>query len=195
MLSQKQGEILVKFARHTIESYFEGKELKEPGEFSQKQGVFVTLLKFPEQELRGCIGFPYPALALNRAVKEAAKSAAFNDFRFLQLQKDELKEIIIEISVLTPPKEMKCKKEALPENIELGKDGLIVLCQGKSGLLLPQVAKEWKWSSGEFLEQVCIKAGLNKEAWKQKNCKIYKFQAQIFSEENPDGTIFERKIT
>jgi len=183
MLTKKQGEKLLKLARKSIESYFSGIEggyEKEKKEFSEKQGVFVTLHK--DKELRGCIGFPYPFLPLSEAIFQAARAAAFDDPRFLPLDKDELKNIKIEISVLSVPREIKCKKEKICESIKIGKDGLIIQLNGNSGLLLPQVALEWKWNEKEFLENCCQKAGLEKDAWLDDNCKIFKFQAQIFNE-------------
>jgi len=183
MLTEKQGENLLKLARSSIESYFSGKEIdfkEEKAEFKEKQGVFVTLHK--NKELRGCIGFPYPFLPLSEAVFQAARAAAFDDPRFPPLDKKELKDIKIEISVLSIPSEIKCKKEKVPEEIKIGKDGLIIQSYGNSGLLLPQVATEWKWDEKEFLENCCQKAGLEKDAWLEDNCKIFKFQAQIFSE-------------
>jgi hypothetical protein len=192
MFSLKQGSELVKHARKSIESVFEGKPIKELKGFNKKHGVFVTILNFPHHELRGCIGFPYPVMPLCKAIEEAAKSAAFSDTRFLPLQKKELNNVIIEISVLSVPQEIKCKKEDLCKSIKIGKDGLIVSCQGYSGLLLPQVAPEWHWNSKEFLEQTCIKAGLLAETWKNPKCKIYKFQAQIFAEEQPKGNVVEK---
>ena len=74
------------------------------------------------------------------------------------------------------------KKELIPKKIKIGQDGLIVKTNNKSGLLLPQVAVEWKWNPKEFLEQTCVKAGLNKDDWGKKECQIFKFQSQIFSE-------------
>lgn len=192
MLSLKQGSELVKHARKSIESVFEGKTIKELKGFNKKHGVFVTILNFSRHELRGCIGFPYPVMSLYKAIAEAAKSAAFSDPRFLPLQKNELNDVIIEMSILSVPQEIKCKKENLCNNIEIGKDGLIVSYQGYSGLLLPQVAPEWHWSSKEFLEQTCIKAGLHAAMWKNLECKIYKFQAQIFTEEKPKGNVVEK---
>lgn len=186
-LNQEQGARLIALARKSIEYYFLKKELdysKEKKEFSEKRGVFVTLTK--EKELRGCIGFPYPSKPLAEAVVEAAKSAAFSDPRFVPLKKEELNKIRIEISVLTIPEEIKVKKEnrkAILKEIEIGRDGLIVQLSGYSGLLLPQVASEQGWSALEFLRATCIKAGLPAETWLNQKCRIFKFQAQIFSEE------------
>lgn len=194
MLTLTQGTKLVKFARQVINKSFNGNVSQFPHEFSEKLGVFVTLLTYPEKELRGCIGFPYPELPLGKAVLEAAKSAAFCDPRFHPIHEEELNKIVIEVSVLTKPEEIKYKKEELAKNVKIGEDGLIVNFLGYSGLLLPQVPVEWKWDSSEFIQQTCAKAGLNPETWRNKECKFFKFQAQIFAEQKPIGKIMERKI-
>ncbi len=183
MLTQVQGKKLLKLARGSIESWYDKKELdfdKEKKKFFQKQGVFVTLTE--NGQLRGCVGFPYPLLPLAEAIFQAARSAAFNDTRFEALKKEELDKINIEISILTIPKEIKAKDERILDEIVVGRDGLIVQLGGSSGLLLPQVAPEFKWNALQFLEHTCEKAGLAKNAWHNCNCKIFKFQAQIFSE-------------
>jgi len=183
MLTKVQGEKLLKLARESITSWFDKKELdfeKEKKKFFQKLGVFVTLTE--NGRLRGCIGFPYPVLPLSEAIFQAARSAAFDDPRFEPVQKEELEKINIEISVLTVPKEIKAKDERILDEIVVGRDGLIVQVDGSSGLLLPQVAPEFKWNALQFLEACCEKARLEKNAWHDCNCKIFKFQAQIFSE-------------
>ncbi len=192
MLSLEQGSQLVELARRTIKEGFVG-GVVETNEFNEKRGVFVTLLKYPSHELRGCIGFPYPSLPLGRAVTEGAKAAAFCDPRFFPLQKNEINRIAIEISVLTVPEEIKSKRGIL-NGIKTGRDGLIIQYNGCSGLLLPQVATEQKWDAKEFLEHTCMKAGLDKGMWKEKDCKILKFRAQIFAEEKPNGRVIEKKI-
>ena len=116
-------------------------------------------------------------MSLGEAVVNMARNAAYNDPRFLPLQADEVKDIKIEISVLSPIQEMKNKQD-----IEIGKDGLIIKYKGYSGLLLPQVATEYKMDKIEFLEAVSEKAGLSKNAWKEKQAKLYKFQCEIISE-------------
>lgn len=175
MYTQSQGKELIELARKSIEAEFTSKKIKLPGKFTDKRGVFVTLTE--NNELRGCIGFPYPTNPLEEAVAEAAKSAAFQDPRFQSLEKEELKKIKIEISILTVPE--LCR----PDEVEVGKDGIICEYHGSSGLLLPQVAVEWKMSREEFLDALCEKAFLPKLAWKEKGFKLYKFHAQIFSEQ------------
>lgn len=180
------GIKLVKLARNSIFS-----EIKL-NEFKQKSGVFVSI-HTTEGELRGCIGFPQPIYPLSTAVVKAAKAAAFADPRFPQLKKEELDTVVFEISLLTKPELMKVNKpEEYIKKIKIGKDGLIAECQGFYGLLLPQVATDHKFNIEQFLNCVCQKAGLLEETWKQPSCKIYKFQAQIFCEETPNGKIRER---
>jgi uncharacterized protein len=184
MITPVQGKKLLKLARASIESWFDKKELnfdKEKKKFFQKQGVFVTLTE--NGELRGCIGFPYPLLSLAEGIFQAARAAAFDDPRFEALKKEEIDKINIEISVLTIPHEIKSRDERILDEIVVGRDGLIVQIDHCSGLLLPQVATEWKWNALQFLEACCEKAGLEKNAWHDCNCKIFKFQAQIFNED------------
>ncbi len=188
MLTQSQGAKLIKLARKSIDEEFSGKKNgfdREIKEFDKRHGVFVTLKMKDSGELRGCIGFPYPIFPLSKAIIEAAKSAAFSDPRFMPLNQKELEKIKIEISVLSVPEEIKPrpnKREDIVKAINIGEDGLIVQLEGLSGLLLPQVATEFKMNQLEFLEETCLKAGLNREAWKHKSCHVFKFQAQIFDE-------------
>ena len=188
----KEGKELISLARDSISKHLESKAIvvndKTKKRYSEKQGVFVTLHK--NGELRGCIGFPEPVLPLFEAVIQAAKSAAFGDPRFPSLSKEEYKDISVEISVLSIPKLIEVDKpEDYPKKIKIGKDGLIIRSAFGSGLLLPQVAPEWHWNEEEFLDNTCNKAGLSPEFWKQGNCKIFKFQAQIFKEKN--GKVME----
>ena len=196
MLTLEQGTGLVKLARKVIESQILSQEFdfeEEKRIFSEKRGIFVTLNTYPDKKLRGCIGFLYPVKSLAEAIVEAAKSSAFSDPRFTPLQKHELDNVIIEVSVLTVPQEMQTKGQALLDEIVIGKDGLIVEYSGSSGLLLPQVASEQNWGTLEFLRSTCLKAGLSVEIWKNPDCKIFKFQAQIFSEKSPGGEVRESR--
>jgi len=183
MLTEDDGIELLKLARNTVERYFSDKKIKiEETRFGEKSGVFVTI-KTLDGELCGCIGYPYPVYPLGEAVQMAAISAAFEDPRFPPLKKEMLNYVLFEISVLTKPKIIKVNKtEDYLKEIELGKDGLIVQRGFNSGLLLPQVALEYNMSLEEFLEHTYYKAGLDGNAWKDKNTKIYKFQVQIFKE-------------
>ncbi len=195
MLSLEQGARLVKLARKAIESKFSlikfniDKKTKE--EFSDFRGCFVTLHK--NGQLRGCIGFPEPVIQLNEAIMNAAESAAFRDPRFPHVEKGEMDEINVEVSVLTKPKRIDVRNpNDYLKQIQIGKDGLIMRGTFSSGLLLPQVATEYGWDAKTFLQQTCIKAGLKPDDWMDfNNVRVYKFQSQVFGESAPNGEIIQ----
>jgi len=192
-LSEKQGESLVRLARRAIERYLIDREIidekTEDERLMEKSGVFVTLYRYPEKLLRGCIGFPYPVYPLWEAVKRTAIAAALEDPRFPPLSLSELPKIVIEVSVLTVPERIDAELEELPSLIEIGKHGLIVKRGVRSGLLLPQVATEYGWDQETFLSETCLKAGLPEDCWKKKGTEIYRFEAEIFEEVRPLGPV------
>lgn len=175
--TDEDGASLLKLARESIRSKFDSEnkiEKLSAKQFLQARGVFVTLTR--DRELRGCIGIPYPIKSVYDAVVESARSAAFSDPRFPPVREEELEKVKIEISILTMPQETSSKE------VEVGKDGLICNYLGYSGLLLPQVATENKMNKIQFLEALCNKAGLPRNSWQDKKFKLWKFQAQVFSE-------------
>jgi uncharacterized protein (TIGR00296 family) len=180
MLTEKQGSELVRLARLSIVSYFSDDNLvlSERPFLNRKSGVFVTLKN--HGKLRGCIGFPEPAMRLGEAVVRAARAAAFEDPRFPPVGENE--EFDIEISVLTEPEEIDVPKSKVTGEITVGEDGLIVRGASASGLLLPQVATEQGWGADEFLAQASMKAGLPPDAWLHPGVKVFKFQCQVFHE-------------
>ena len=185
MPSSEERKKLLKLARESIESCFSDSKVNIDPEikkkFSVEQGVFVTLKK--HGELRGCIGFPEPVFPLYDAIMKAAEAAAFEDPRFIPVSKEEMNEIIIEISILSIPALIEVNNpDDYFKEIEVGRDGLIVKYRGFSGLLLPQVAPEQRWNAVQFLEGTCEKAGVPKNSWRNPRCEIYKFQGEIFSE-------------
>jgi len=194
MLSLEQGKKLVQAAREVVNSKFENKTFELKG-FEEKAGVFVTLHSYPEEELKGCIGFTEPIFPLNQALVRVARAAAFSDSRFAQIQQTDLDNIVFEVSILTNPKKIEVTSaENYKKEIIIGQDGLVAESQGYKGLLLPQVASEHKMDQEQFLCCTCEKAGLPSEAWKDiQQVKISKFQAQIFKEIKPKGTIVETK--
>ena len=111
-------------------------------------------------------------------IEETAQAAAFNDPRFPPLIREELKDLSIEISVLTPLREIRDINE-----IEIGVHGIYLIKGFYSGLLLPQVAAQYKWDRLTFLKETCHKAGLPSDAWKDKDTVIYIFSADIFGED------------
>ncbi len=192
LLSFEDGIKAVKLARKAIESYLKDKTtLKERynGVFAEKRGVFVTLRK--DKNLRGCIGFPYPFKRLDEAIIDSAIAAATEDPRFPPVRLKEMDEIIVEVTVLTPPEKIDARLEKLPEYIEIGKHGLIVKRGAFSGLLLPQVAVEYNFDAEEFLSQTCMKAGLPPDCWLMEGTEVYRYEGQIFEEREPRGEIIE----
>ena len=139
-----------------------------------RTGAFVTLRV--GGELRGCIGYPEPSLPLVEVVERCAVSAATGDPRFPPVTPSEWDRVDLEISVLGPIEPVHDIAEVQP-----GRDGLIVEFGARRGLLLPQVATEWKWDAFEFASQTCVKAGLPRDAW-QKGAKLFRFQADVFGE-------------
>lgn len=143
----------------------------------EKRGVFVTLKK--DESLRGCIGLIEGIMSLSEALPEMAQASAFEDPRFPPLIQNELPEIRIEISVLTP-----LQKIDDPYKIRLGIDGVVITDGYKKGVFLPQVATETGWNLEEFMGALCSeKAGLPKTAWKTKDVQIMIFQSESFCEE------------
>ncbi len=180
MLNAKQKKELLKIARETLECFLAGKEHPEmkitDPLLKEKRGAFVTLHN--GKNLRGCIGMLLPEKPLHQTIKDMAIEAATADPRFSSVTEQELKEIDIEISVLTVP-----QKVSSPDEIVLGRDGVIVKSGWHQGVFLPQVASETGWSKEEFLSYLCSqKAGLSPDAWKNPKTEMYIFQADVFSE-------------
>ena len=202
VFSDEEGEFLVKLARTVVETIVKtGKKIKVPTEvkdnLKQKSGVFVTLEKIgdADKQLRGCIGRPYPDFPLIHATIDSAVDAAIHDPRFSPVTDKELETIVVEVSILTPPELIKVDHvQDYPDRIEVGKDGLIIAHGWRKGLLLPQVAVEWKWDSKKFLDQTCWKAGLTPDMWMDLKTEVYKFQAEIFHELEPRGKIEREKM-
>ena len=139
-----------------------------------RAGAFVTLRI--KGQLRGCIGYPEAGLPLIEVIERCAVSAAISDPRFPPLSEAEWMEVDLELSVLGPI-------EPVPDlqDVVVGRHGLIVESGRRRGLLLPQVAVEWKWNAPEFAAQTCLKAGLPRDAW-QKGAMLFKFEAEVFGE-------------
>jgi AmmeMemoRadiSam system protein A len=139
------------------------------------RGAFVTLKT--SGRLRGCIGHIEGSQPLRQTIEAMANAAAFQDPRFHPLTADEVPSLSIEISILTPLVQI-----TEPEEIEVGKHGLVIESGYNRGLLLPQVAVEYNWNKTVFLEHTCQKAGLPADAWQEPETRIYLFSAEVFGE-------------
>jgi len=184
MISEENGQYLVEVAKNAIATYLEtGRRpfIPEdcPEELKEELGVFVTLNK--KHRLRGCIGYPEPVKSLIESTIDVAIAAAFDDPRFPELKKEEYGNLEFEVTVLTQPEliEIAHPNQYLNE-IEIGRDGLIIQKGYARGLLLPQVAPENGFSVEEFLDHTCMKAGISADSWMDESCDVYKFQGQIF---------------
>lgn len=194
-LTEKEGELLVKTARTIVTEYLKNntklrldKEFED--NFSFNAGVFVTIND--PNGLRGCIGYPLPDKLLFVALTDAAIAAATEDPRFTSVNAEEINKITFEVTVLTPPVEIDVKNPAdYPSKIKIGRDGLIVKSGFNSGLLLPQVPKEYEWNEEQFLNHTCEKAGLPYDCWKKKGTKIQKFEGIVFKEQSPNGKVIK----
>jgi uncharacterized protein (TIGR00296 family) len=193
MISAIEGAELVTLARTAVEKYLDKSVMiTSEKEMQEKAGVFVTLnyvTGTKNEYLRGCIGFPLPEKPLYQGVVEAAIAAATEDPRFPPLDKEEINNILFEVSILTPPEEIKASPAYYRREIQIGRDGLLLHWRFGSGLLLPQVPLELKWDVEEYLSNICYKAGAPPDVWLDPSSKLYKFQAVVFKEVEPRGKV------
>jgi len=180
-LSPEARRALLGLARGTLEAHFRGEPpprlaSDRSDTFGQPRGLFVTLRR--GEDLRGCIGTVAARGEITRVVSEYALRAALEDPRFPPLTPEELPGVTLEISVLGAPREI-----SGPEDVEIGRDGLIVEAGGRRGLLLPQVAPEWGFDATTFVEEVCRKAGLPPDAWRAEGTRLFAFGAEVFAED------------
>jgi uncharacterized protein (TIGR00296 family) len=195
--SNDDGFFLVRLARRTVDGYVTEKQRPgvpedTPPHLLEKSGVFVTLntVRGQRVDLRGCIGRPYPTNPLVEATIDSSVDSAVNDPRFPPVTKSELDTIIIDLSVLTPPRKIEYKDpNELLDKVKVGRDGLIAVRGMWRGLLLPQVPCEWGWETEEFLEHTCMKAGIPSDLWRDPKTEFMSFQAEIFGETEPRGEI------
>ena len=201
LLSTKDGTTLVRAAREAIACHLDGKNLDSianaSSELHASRGVFITLFDGTRsRKPRGCIGNPFPQTSLLNETMRCAVDAATGDPRFVPVRRDEfLQNIAVEVTVLSPLEDILVKSPLdLTLNIKVGRDGLFVEGFGTRGLLLPQVAVDEGFDEEEFLNECCLKAGLVPDAWVTGNVRVARFQGQIFSEDEPGGRVFERKL-
>ncbi len=177
-LAEREKQLLLELARRAlvagvekrepIQDFPDDKILRQPG------GAFVTLHR--RGRLRGCVGQLPSKDPLVEVVAHCAKAAALEDPRFKPVPAEELAEIEIELSILSPLEDVPLEK------IEAGKHGLVVTHGWRRGVLLPQVATQFSWQAERFVEETCAKAGLEREAWKDPHTRIQAFTAEVFAE-------------
>ncbi len=183
MLNPVQRQFLLKLARETIAAHLRGKAAAADStaldeDLQRPAGAFVTLTD-RHDDLRGCIGSIEAREPLYQAVMSSAISAATRDPRFPPVSPDELSLLNLEISVMGP-----ILPVSRPEEIEVGRDGLIISRGRFTGLLLPQVATDYGWNREEFLSHTCVKAGLPPDGWRDGSCRIQHFSAEVFGDKD-----------
>ena len=179
--SHEERALLLQLAHRAIEAALHGMrlDLAPPSEhLAEHRGAFTTLHTMGR--LRGCIGYVIPQHSLYRTVAETAQAAAFDDPRFPPVTAAEAPNLVVEISVLAPLAPIR------PEEVVVGRHGLLVSQGSRRGLLLPQVPVEWGWDRETFLAQTCHKAGLPLDAWRQ-GADLQAFTAEVFGEAESEG--------
>lgn len=181
-LTRELGCELARYARSKVAAALgEPPVGAAPAENRVVDGAFVTITL--GGSLRGCMGYVGVKMPVLIAVEHAALAAAFEDPRFPPLTREELGASRFEVTVLGPLRELTRQQLEKPEeNIVLGLHGLLVRSHGTSGLLLPQVALEYRWDTREFLSQTCVKAGLPRDCWLKPQTRVYVFEGKWFSE-------------
>ncbi len=180
-LSETAGKRLLAIAREALDSVVRNGRLPDEPvadpELQGLQGAFVTLMK--NGRLRGCVGRFTSDLPLYRVVREMARCAALEDTRFQPVAPEELSEIEIDISVLSPLRRV---TDPLKE-IKLGKDGIYIRKGYRSGTYLPQVAVDHNMELEQFLSSCAAhKAGLPPDAWRDPDVEVYAYSAQVLEE-------------
>jgi AmmeMemoRadiSam system protein B/AmmeMemoRadiSam system protein A len=189
-LTPAEKQELLKIARNSVESAVRDKKLyappaDEPEALRNARGAFVTLKE--HGDLRGCIGYMSPVKPLAETVRDVAAYAALEDRRFRPVSESELGLLEYEISVLSP-----LRKVEDINQIHVGQHGLLIRKGEYEGVLLPQVPTEEGWNRDTFLEQVCVKAGLPEQAWKDEDADLFMFSALVFAEPtNPKSSTFD----
>jgi len=182
-LAASEREALLRVAREAIAAHFEGRryepDVAEHPVLGEKRGAFVTLHS-ADGDLRGCIGRLRSDEALADTVAEMAVAAATADGRFSPVTAAELPRLHVEVSALGPLRPIR------PDEIEIGRHGLLLSYRGRRGVLLPQVPVEHGWDRETFLDHVCLKAGVPPGSWQENGAELLGFTAEVFAEE-PGG--------
>jgi AmmeMemoRadiSam system protein A len=183
--SAEERRWLLRLAHQSIRAAVTGRPLAPPAASShlrELRGAFTTL--HSGGSLRGCIGYVMAVEPLEKTIRETARAAALDDPRFPPVTEAELDSLQLEISVISP------MFVIAPEDVVVGRHGLMMSYDGRRGLLLPQVATEWGWEREAFLAQTCRKAGLLPDQWK-RGAKIEAFTAEVFGEATPGESLRE----
>jgi AmmeMemoRadiSam system protein A len=178
VLTEHQRRELVDVARRSVSARVAGGEaiLTGPVDLPHAFGVFVTIKR--GGQLRGCLGTLEHLQELTGEVARCAADAASEDPRFSPVTVQELAELTVQVSVLGPLERL---DPPVPDQITIGRHGLVIEQGRHRGVLLPQVATELRWTAEQFLRQACVKANLAPDAW-QHGAIVYRFEAEVFGD-------------
>lgn len=183
-----EQQYLLTLARKTLIQYLSSQPHQElvktklPPALVEKRGCFITLKK--KGNLRGCIGYIQPVKPLCECVVENAVNAAINDPRFPEVNFYELKDITIEISVLTVPETVDIQhRPRFLKDLVPGRDGVILTNGSKTATFLPQVWEHFQ-DKEIFLNALCEKGGMPGGCWEDENTEIFTYHAEVFKENN-----------
>jgi AmmeMemoRadiSam system protein A len=178
-LSDLDRRALLRLARQAVIEAVSHESLPQQipldGIFAERRGAFVTL--HVRHRLRGCIGVTEAYDPLGDSIVRCAVSAALQDPRFPPVRSEEIPDLQIEISLLSSPAPIR------PQEIEIGRHGLLIARGRRRGLLLPQVATEHHFSPEQFLQETCRKAQLPLEAWRDPDVELFGFTCEVLSED------------
>ena len=192
-----EGEMMVKASRGAMELFLKSRNFSKKmvgtyiDSINKSAGVFVTIYHYPTRTIRGSMGFPKAIGSIQEDLIDASIAAAFEDSRFVQVSHLELEHMIIQVSLISEMEQLKGIAATRKKSIVLGEDGLYMEYGLHSGIVLPQTAIEYGYTKERMLEELCIKTGVNKNYWMQRNVKVFKFKAQVFEELEPSGTIVQ----
>ena len=178
--SPQERAMLLRLAHASIAAALEQRDvsLSPPSKhLAEPRAAFTTL--YSAGRLRGCVGHVLAVEPLWATIFHTARAAAFEDMRFDPVAPEEVPDLQISLSILSPLKPIRA------EEVEVGRHGLLISHHGRRGLLLPQVPVEWGWDRVAFLEETCHKAGLPADAWR-KGATLEAFTAEVFGERDSE---------
>jgi len=164
-----------------------------PEKLKKLGAAFVTILTYPERELRGCIGYVEPVKPLAQTVMEVAVAAATQDPRFPPMSPGELDHVVVEVSVLGDHTPFRPARRALPY-IRIGETGIIIRRGPFSGVLLPEVPVEYCWDPETFIAETCVKAGMPPDCWLDEDTEAVLYRGRTWTEVEPRGEVVERDL-
>lgn len=195
-MNTEEGRAAVHLARQAAEAEASGAEFDLPPApsalFESPGGAFTTVLEHPSLELRACIGYPMPVMPLWEAVAASAVGAV-HDPRFPELTPAEARGCVFEVTLLGSMKDISGTPEEIMDAIVIGRDGLNLNIRGYRAIFLPQVPVEQGWDTRQYLEFLCRKAGVPRDAWKEPDAVLETFPGEIFEETAPGGPVVRRE--